>query len=193
MGNTWLTSDLHLGHEKVAQLRGFDSIAQHDAMILDNLARANRAGDVWYLLGDLVMGHTKVEILGTLSEIFEGSDVHVILGNHDRPHPCNHNSVKYLSGWNYLFDSVSTTATLRYEGQTYLLSHFPYEGEGVDRVSGEERYTQWRLKDLGAPLLHGHTHDTVRLRYSSAGTAQHHCGIDAWGLKPVTLPTLLRG
>lgn len=31
---TFYTSDLHLGHEKVAALRGFDSVAAHDAAIL---------------------------------------------------------------------------------------------------------------------------------------------------------------
>lgn len=71
MTGIYLTADLHLGHQKLAELRGFDSVARHDRAI--------------------------------------------------------------------------------------LLSHFPYGGR--DHTS-EARYQQWRLPDRGAPLVHGHTHQS---------------------------------
>lgn len=35
--------------------------------------------------------------------------------------------------------------------------HFPYEGDHTD----EERFNQWRLRNYGQPLVHGHTHQTT--------------------------------
>ena len=35
----FFTSDLHLGHKFVAQLRGFDDVADHDAMIMRNITK----------------------------------------------------------------------------------------------------------------------------------------------------------
>jgi calcineurin-like phosphoesterase family protein len=36
-GGFCLVSDLHLGHRKVSQLRGFDDVDDHDRVVLDNL------------------------------------------------------------------------------------------------------------------------------------------------------------
>jgi calcineurin-like phosphoesterase family protein len=33
MSNIWFTSDLHLGHQKVSEIRGFDSVEAHDVAI----------------------------------------------------------------------------------------------------------------------------------------------------------------
>lgn len=33
--NIYITSDLHLGHEKVAKLRGFDSVQAHDELVIN--------------------------------------------------------------------------------------------------------------------------------------------------------------
>ncbi len=72
---------------------------------------------------------------------------------------------------------------------TVLLSHFPYVGD-----RGQERYAQWRLKDEGLPLLHGHTHSAEEISYTprinNGGgwpTTQMHVGLDAWNLTPVSL------
>ena len=61
--------------------------------------------------------------------------------------------------------------------------HYNDDGDHTE----EERYDQFRLRDLGTTLLHGHTHSDQRVSRSSNGTLQIHVGLDAWGLKPVTL------
>jgi calcineurin-like phosphoesterase family protein len=89
-----------------------------------------------------------------------------------------------------VFDSVQAYARRRINGVQALLSHYPYAGAGSDHTD-VPRYGQHRLPDLGAVLLHGHTHlADQRLHLSDAGTPQVHVGVDAWAMKPVSLDTI---
>lgn len=54
MGQTWLCSDLHLGHELVARLRGFKSVREHDEVVLENLRSCVEPDDDLWILGDVV-------------------------------------------------------------------------------------------------------------------------------------------
>ncbi|MFK5691297.1 hypothetical protein ACI3EY_16690 [Ornithinimicrobium sp. LYQ92] len=192
MSETWLTSDLHLGHEKVAQIRGFDSTRDHDRAVLNGLTRRIGLNDNVFLLGDLAMGPDKDSHLRAIRDA-AGHDAHitVVLGNHDRPHPMHNNGHRQLFKWLHLLaDAVVTTATIKHAGQVHLMSHFPYDGEGATRPDAVDRDTQWRLRDEGTPLIHGHVHDTVRARTSRLGTPMYHVGLDAWDLAPVTIHEL---
>ncbi len=66
-------------------------------------------------------------------------------------------------------------------GNDILLSHFPYSGTTDIEDSGG-RYDQWRLPRMGAWLLHGHTHSSLR-----QGEQSVHVGLDAWDLTPVSI------
>lgn len=187
MTETFLTTDAHLGHPFVARLRGFATVAEHDDAVCSAVRRRTRGGGRLFLMGDLALGpvEERADRLVRLANLAD--EVHVVLGNHDRPHPGNGNAHAHLEGRSALFTSVQTAATLRHEGTTWLLSHFPYDGEGEGRADRPDRWTQWRLRDEGTPLMHGHVHDTVRARRSARGTVMVHVGLDAWGLRPVTL------
>lgn len=65
----------------------------------------------------------------------------------------------------------------------FLISHYPYQG---DHTEGE-RYTQYRLRDEGKLLFHGHLHtqDIV------TGARQIHVGADAHDFRPVPEGDLL--
>lgn len=193
MGETFFTSDPHLGHTKVTRERGFIRVADHDRRILDGIRRRLRPGGRLFVLGDLTMGDRKDECLDRLSEVGElgDFDIHVILGNHDRPHPMNTNAQEHHAAWAKRFASVQSVGSLRRGGKKFLLSHFPYDGEGESREGDEDRAEQFRLRDLGNPLIHGHVHDTVRYRLSALGSPMYHVGLDAWGLAPVTFHELL--
>ena len=58
MGEVWLSSDLHLGHQKefLYVPRGFSSIEEHDEAIIDNINEVVAPEDTLYLLGDLMLG-----------------------------------------------------------------------------------------------------------------------------------------
>lgn len=188
MSETWLTSDTHLGHDFVARLRGFEDHAEHDAHLARKWDKRVREGDEVWVLGDVAMNGWQQR----LDWFTERPGIkHLVLGNHDRAHPSQRNAHLYSDQYRGRFSTVQTAATLR-RGKL-LLSHFPYGGEGVTRDEAKpERYSQWRLRDEGVPLLHGHVHDTITGRLSQRGTPMLHVGPDAWGLAPVTLHDALK-
>lgn len=174
---TWFTSDTHLGHDLVARLRGFTTPADHDEHVVSVWNDHVRPRDVVWHLGDLTL--VDVARVGQLLERLHGTK-HLILGNHDRAHP------SFRGWWNrqtpYLlhFTSVSVHGQLRVAGRRVMASHHPYDGEGSR--PGPDRDVEWRLRDVGVPLLHGHTHDAdQRATCSQAGTPMLHVGWDAWG------------
>jgi len=53
-----------------------------------------------------------------------------------------------------------------------------------------DRYAQFRLRDEGIPLLHGHVHESFRERRTKKGTWGINVGVDWWGYAPVSAETL---
>ena len=193
----FFTSDLHIGHSMLAELRGFDSVAEHDAVVLANLRKIGKGHDI-FILGDIVFGPDKVGGIARILESLAGNKVHLILGNHDRGHPCNPNGYRHL-GLYEGFTSVQTAAQVR----GMMLSHFPYNGDHTR----EQRFDQWRLRDCGLTLLHGHTHSCEKVSYSPSTTTllhghAHSCekvsyrpsttvqvnvALEAWDMRPASL------
>jgi calcineurin-like phosphoesterase family protein len=178
------TSDLHLGHEKVADLRGFASTEEHDAALLERWKERVAPADVVWVLGDLCAGGAlaTARALTALRE-WPGRK-RLVLGNHDRAHPMYRDAHRWAPAYASVFEWVTPAARTKVQGVEVLLSHFPYE-----RDRGETRHAQWRLRDEGLPLLHGHTHGTERLTVTPpwrADRVEVHVGVDAWGLAPVS-------
>ena len=173
----FFTSDLHIGHSMLAELRGFDSVAEHDAVVLANLRKIGKGHDI-FILGDIVFGPDKVGGIARILESLAGNKVHLILGNHDRGHPCNPNGYRHL-GLYEGFTSVQTAAQVR----GMMLSHFPYNGDHTR----EQRFDQWRLRDCGLTLLHGHTHSCEKVSYSPSTTVQVNVALEAWDMRPASL------
>lgn len=170
--SVWFTSDLHLGHRFVAGIRGFNDVGDHDAAIMDNWRKVIRNDDQVWVLGDLAVSSPTraLEQIASLPGI-----KHLIAGNHDGCHPMHRDSHKWQPKYLTAFASVQPFARRRIDGREVLLSHFPYS---KDRH--EARYMQYRLRDEGAWLLHGHTHGSERQE-----GREIHVGVDAWGLAPV--------
>ena len=177
---TFFTSDIHVGHRKVASLRGFGdsdrSIRDHDQWIIDGWLRTVGVDDTVWVLGDLVGSNKKyrhaLDILATLP-----GTKHLIAGNHDVVSPIFRNSGSYQREYLEVFESVQAYARINLTVQpslvggkvqqgvsakrSALLSHYPYVGEGSDHTE-TPRYTQFRLPDEGLILLHGHTHNAIQ-------------------------------
>lgn len=168
------TADLHLGHRRVSEIRGFATIEQHDEAIAAAWRAKVAEADLVYVLGDICLGNLAAAI-----EQIAGLPGHKILvaGNHDACHPMHSKAIRSLPRYEPAFDAIVTSATKRIAGHHVLLSHFPYSADHTPEV----RYSQWRLPDRGAWLLHGHTHSTAR----RTGPREVHVGLDAWGLAPV--------
>lgn len=173
MSTVLVTADLHLGHERVIEIRGYPTAAEHDDAIEDAWRAAVRPDDIVWVLGDLCLSHLE----NTLDRIatWPGRK-RLIAGNHDACHPMHRHAPKTLPRYLRTFEYVSTVATARHAGQTVLLSHFPYVGGG-DHFD-TERYPQWRLVDYGGLLLHGHGHTRGTRRRT--GPRSLDIGLDAW-------------
>lgn len=52
----FFTADLHLAHPKLAGLRGFDTVAAHDAAVMAALHRLDPQHDTLWVLGDICAG-----------------------------------------------------------------------------------------------------------------------------------------
>ncbi len=179
MTAVWFTSDLHLGHRFLAELRGFESTTEHDEVVLGNLVGAVRPGDTLWILGDLSSGRSEAEerALRLLDEHLQGVEKHLIPGNHDSCHPLFKSAYKRQRRFLEVFDSVQAFQKLRWNGEDVYLSHFPRPGQ--DHVGMASRYDDLRLT---VPLLiHGHLHS----KFPVTGRGQVDVGVEAWDLKPV--------
>lgn len=178
MPGRWFIGDPHFGHEKVAQLRGFSSTDEHDASILDVWRRRVAADDEVFVLGDLSGGSTFGEgralaLIGELPGV-----KHLIAGNHDSVSSIHRGGHKSQRRFLEVFESVRDFGRLRVEGREVLMSHYPYalQGDGPNREG--VRYLQYRLPDLGVPLIHAHTHHTKPV---DVDPRQLCVSWDAWG------------
>ena len=177
----YLTSDPHLGHRLVSELRGYTSTEEHDTAVLDSYRAALRKGDDLWILGDLTVGSKGAEerALALLSKLREdtGCRLHLIAGNHDSVSPAHRESHKRFATFAESFNSIQAYARKRGPDKVAVyLSHYPYAstGDGVGR--GPARYLQHRLPDLGEWLLHGHTHQ----EHVRTSAREIHVGWDAW-------------
>ena len=175
---TYFTSDIHYEHRLLSFLRGFDSPEAHDDSFDEMWRSTVGKNDLVWILGDLHMSGYRpaLERMAALP-----GRKRIVLGNHDAAHPMHRTAGAAFGPFTDVFEQVTTAATIRLNGRKVLSSHFPYDGEG--RRTGSERFTQWRLKDLGEPLLHGHTHAPDRATRSASGSLQVHVGLDAWDFR----------
>ncbi|OQZ87914.1 hypothetical protein BST11_25465 [Mycobacterium alsense] len=208
--SVWFTSDLHIGHRLCATIRGFipecqslpvnerrieSGVVDHDSELAGNWDAVVKPGDQVWVLGDISAGGTAAQLSALQWLSNRPGEKHLIAGNHDGVHPLHRNSHKWQPEYLKVFASVQTMARRKINGQNVLLSHFPYRGDHTDK----DRYIQYRLRDEGLPLLHGHTHSREKYR---AGLIGHngaiifrdsptiHVGVDAWDLRPVHLDVI---
>lgn len=207
----WFISDPHIaGHRLVARIRGFVDESQteehrgetvfladtkaHDEQVAYYWDTMIHPDDIVYVLGDISINGSQ----NALDWMKARPGIKILIsGNHDPIHPgFFRNSYKKVAAWREVFVDIQPYYRLRLDGHTVLLSHLPYSGTGAEgkRNNGEEveeRGTQWRLPDLGTPLIHGHTHGPERAHLSDKGTPELHVGLDAWNLCPVPASTVI--
>lgn len=157
MTSRYWIGDLHLGHLKVAQLRGFSTVVEHDHHLLTQLSYIHPDDTVW-VMGDISSGkpddeQRALELLATL-----GLQLHLIAGNHDSVSSIHRQGFKQQRRWLEVFQSVQQFGRIAVEAEPVLMSHYPYEHSGDGPGRGEARYSTYRLPDRGLPLLHAHTH-----------------------------------
>ncbi|MFT3661842.1 MAG: metallophosphoesterase family protein [Gordonia sp. (in: high G+C Gram-positive bacteria)] len=175
----YFTADLHLQHPKLAELRGFDSVPDHDAAVIDAFGALTADDELW-VLGDICSGGV-ASMESALAQL-SGLPVrmHLVTGNHDPVHPMRRGAQRFFAANAAVFASIQPFARVKVGGVGALLSHFPYAGT-PDRHERDE-FLQYQLTDRGQWLIHGHTHSEVR-----RSAARSVCvSLEAWGLRPAS-------
>ena len=178
MSAVWYTADTHFMHKMLAlDIRGFSSVEEHDEYLIQEWNKCVKPDDSVYHLGDFSL--KKPDLIRPVFQRLNGT-THLISGNHDYCFSGSRDSYKYIKVYIDMgFASVQSYLRKRLDGINILLSHFPYSGD-----HGPDRYTQYRLRNEGLPLIHGHTHFKERNSFAVL-TPQLHVGMDAWNLRPV--------
>lgn len=175
VANIWVISDLHLGHKKVAEHRGFDSVEEHDAELVRNIRAAVKPDDHMIFCGDIASSNPNHAL--TIVADLPGH-WHAVLGNHDDAHPMHTDAQRKQKKWFTAFDSVQTMMKRKIYGRTVMFSHFPYFADHTETP----RHMEYRLPFFENRLLvHGHLHSPER--YTSP--IELHVGVDAWDFAPV--------
>lgn len=161
MNNIFYTSDWHLYHKNIKEFcphsRKGDTPEQMSEMILENIFKQTRPGDIIYNLGDVSFG-TAEQTTTALTKINKMRIVHhLILGNHDH-------RIKKDNNIGQLFDSVDNLKTINVNKQAVVLCHFPMRS--------------WDRMHHGSFMLHGHTHGSLSTpgRIMDVGIDTRPCG-----------------
>jgi calcineurin-like phosphoesterase family protein len=170
MGQIFLTSDLHLSHDKefVYAARGFQTVEEMNYAIIKNFHNTVRADDDLWILGDLVLGN--IEDGKKFLKQLPGR-IHVVCGNHDSAQ-----RIRFYQdmGWD-----CQDALMDKWNGQSIYLSHFPALTGNFDPKPLKREVIN----------LHGHTHQT-----SNFTTGQHcmyHVGVDSHNCYPVSFDQIM--
>ena len=131
----YFTADLHLGDATIARWRGFDTVAAHDALLLEALGSLAAEDELW-ILGDVCKPN--VAAAKALRAALPCERVHVLIGNHDT-------GAKFLTAGGYAsVDYYAQVGKVAREGYKFVMSHYPM--------------LDWDRAFHGAYMLHGHIH-----------------------------------
>ena len=205
---TWVTADTHFGHVNMTEegkdlcKRGFKTVDEMNKALLEGINSTVSSKERLVILGDVVMGKLEANI-HILSGI-RAAQVVFVPGNHDRWSPAYHHKGADADAkreeWRLRFAAAHHNAValpgtddsepvrswdwcqLSDEWQGHPLdnavfSHFPYEGDHTS----DDRYVELRPEDFGGPVIHGHVHDSWRIR-----GRQFNVGVDVNDFKPVS-------
>jgi len=177
MSTIWFTADTHFGHENIIKHshRPFDSVEEMDEAMIEKWNAVVGKNDIVYHLGDVGMG-SDTHTLNCVSRL--RGQKRLVSGNHDPVHPQHRKSAGRQRTWMRFFESISPFDQVKIGKHEVMLSHFPYIG---DHTEGE-RFRQYRLRDEGRFLLHGHVHDAWLMK-----DRQLNVGVDMNDFEPAPL------
>jgi len=177
MGQIWISSDFHFNHNRefIYEARGFDSVEEMNAAIIQNWNQRVRADEVGYILGDLMLGGASAQAYESGLNLIKhlNGELHIILGNHD--------TLAREQLYRTLPNVVEVTlaARLNYDGYHFYLSHFPTMTSNFEKES-------LRQCTIG---LYGHTHQTTN--FFDDIPYMYHCGVDSHQCAPVSIEEII--
>lgn len=133
MSRVLFTADQHLGHTNILRFcnRPFETIEEHDRILVELWNSVVSPSDVVYMIGDFAHKMHPRRMRQVFDEL--RGVKHLVVGNHDN------NAVKSLP-----WASVSERLAVSVDGQRLLLDHYPGRS--------------WSGSNRGTIQLFGHTH-----------------------------------
>ena len=176
----YLTSDLHLGEEKVRLRweRPWDGIEEHDAALIAGVNARVGAEDTLYILGDF-SGIADDARIRTWLDAIVCKNRWLIRGNHDY--------ATALSAPDAFVGIVDYREIVAH-GRNFCLSHYPM----LDWNKSDAYYATHDSK-AEAIMLHGHihSHGEENAANARAGILRYDVGVDANGYCPVSIEEVL--
>lgn len=170
----YFSSDLHFGHNKdfMYEPRGFQSIEEHDEIIIKNWNEIVKPEDKVYILGDLMLNDTDagIEKVNQLN----GRKI-IILGNHDTPIRIE----RYREELNDIID-IMYAYQFKYNKHYIYLSHYPTITANYDDDK------PWAKHLIN---LFGHTHQ--KEKFYNNNPYMYNVGLDANNNKPISINEIL--
>jgi calcineurin-like phosphoesterase family protein len=174
--NIFFSGDNHFEHDNIRRYcnRPFSSVEEMNEELVRRHNVLVKPEDVVIDVGDFSLD---TRVVQPFLKRLNGRRI-LIAGNHDSCHPCHRRFEK----WNRIyrewgFIEVLLAMELKIGDQIVRIEHFPYSGDHTET----ERYTEFRPKDDGRWLLHGHIHE-IRLKEGR----QINVGVDQWAYAPVS-------
>lgn len=171
MGNIYVTSDLHFGHDRefVWKVRGYNSIEEMNEDYVHRWNSTVSDEDDVYVLGDLMLGDkSNIEYIKRLKGI-----IHIALGNHDT----RTREEMYRELPNVV--EVMWAIKLDYRKYHFFMTHFPAMTGNLEK----ESLRQMTLN------LYGHTHQNTN--FYEDRPYMYHVGVDSHDGYPVLLDTII--
>lgn len=171
MNKIYLTSDLHLGHDRdfVWGARGFNSVEEMNNTLIERWNSIVDDEDDVYILGDLVLGPIgNVDLLKELK-----GRIHIVFGNHDT----DMRRTIYKELPNVV--EADWAIMLKYRKYHFYLTHFPSMTGNIEKES---------LKQCTLNLF-GHTHQTEK--FFNDLPYMYHVGVDTHNGYPVLLDNII--
>lgn len=161
----FFTSDTHFGHKAMVERRGFTSIEQMDAELVEAWNRTVPPEGKVFHLGD-VHFHRPARAGEILKQL--NGEIHLVTGNHDST------IEKPATAWRFAsITPMHGTAWIRMNGQKIIMCHFPY--------------AVWYAAHHGTWHLHGHSHGSA-----PEFGRRYDVGVDCNLLRPVSFRDLER-
>ena len=164
MGKIFFGSDFHFGHQNILNYcsRPYRDLEEMHLAIVSIWNNTVTPEDTVYVLGDFSLNPKWAELM--LPQM-NGTKI-LIPGNHDACFNWFNRSYTKKMNVNQRyknagFSEIYQTHELRLKDGTFVrLSHLPYSSEEGNEF--DSRYNEYRLKDQGGYLCHGHLHGRYR-------------------------------
>jgi calcineurin-like phosphoesterase family protein len=184
--NVWFVSDYHLNHAQrfIWGARGFNSVEEHDAFLIERTNELVGQNDILFNLGDFSLNSSIDKTKDLLARI-RCQNIYYLWGNHESYMKKIYNEI--ASKFNVFYNGLAAIEfyPIRYENVTFLGKEAEVIVDGQYMVLSHFPKASWNHSQHGSLHLCGHQHGNVKyLRPENTSGKRLDVGWDVF-MKPV--------